>query len=222
MPVKPADAPSPPKSRLVAPTGVEHSALAEAFALDTVQAACAAVGIGHVYAVTTGARLRRQLSGLGARVVTDPGRGLDAAVRAGLAAVLAEPNDTGQVGVGVLLGDLPALTAAELGAALVAAAGHPRAFVPDHQGTGTVLLTARLDAPTRPEAGAASGWGADPVAALIDPAFGPGSAARHEAGGHQRIAAALPGLRTDVDDAAALAEALRLGVGRHTAAALRP
>jgi 2-phospho-L-lactate guanylyltransferase len=79
-----------------------------------------------------------------------------------------------------------------------ASGGANSVFVPDAQGTGTVLLAARH-------------------AAALRPAFGPGSAAAHEALGALRLEPALPRLRRDVDTAADLAEALELGCGRRTA-----
>jgi 2-phospho-L-lactate/phosphoenolpyruvate guanylyltransferase len=101
--------------------------------------------------------------------------------------------------VAVLVGDLPALTAAELAAALQIAAGHPRGFVADATGTGTTLLTAR-------------------PGVELQPAFGPGSAARHALIAHYVDAG--PGLRLDVDTASDLAEARKLGVGPATRARL--
>src|SRR5699024_2164902 len=139
---------------------------------------------------------------LGAFVVVDPGRGLNAAVRAGLAAAVRTGREAargagpGTTGRAVLLGDLPALRAHELLAALTACAAHASAVVPDADGTGTVLLPATVGLP--------------------DPQFGAGSAARH---GERatRLELDLPGLRRDVDTAEDLTTALQLGVGRHTA-----
>jgi 2-phospho-L-lactate guanylyltransferase len=72
--------------------------------------------------------------------------------------------------------------------------------VPDAEGTGTVLLTAT-------------------PGHLLAPSFGAGSAARH-ATGATLLTPDLPRLRQDVDDVGSLAEAVQLGVGRHTAAVL--
>lgn len=101
----------------------------------------------------------------------------------------------------MLLGDLPALRPEDLRAALAACARLDRAVVPDADGSGTVLLT-----------------GLGP--GRLEPSFGPGSAARHEALGHVRLPLDLPRLRTDVDDAASLAAAVALGAGPRTLAAL--
>jgi 2-phospho-L-lactate guanylyltransferase len=56
------------------------------------------------------------------------------------------------------------------------------------------------------------------VPARLSPAFGPGSAARHEVGGAVRLDLDLPSLRRDVDTWEALQQALALGVGPATAA----
>jgi 2-phospho-L-lactate guanylyltransferase len=183
------------KSRLRAPDGVDRLVLARALALDTVAAAVAAVGSKQVVVVTSDAEVASAVTQLGARTEPDPGGGLNAAIQAGLVAVPADRP------VAVLLGDVPALRAVDLNAALAAADRTDRWFVADAEGTGTVLLGAR-------EASAAQ------------PRFGSGSAARHEAAGHVRLDVDLDRLRRDVDDEASLSEALRLGVGPNTAALL--
>ena len=103
--------------------------------------------------------------------------------------------------VAVLLGDHPALRPDELRAALDAAAAYPLAVVPDAEGTGTALLTARRGA-------------------VLAPRFGPRSAERHVDTGAVRLELDLPGLRWDVDDRAALEAAVHLGVGARTRAAM--
>ena len=206
------------KSRLQPPRGVTRAALASAIARDCLTAACAALPEGRVHVVTSDDAMRSYAVRLGAAVVTDPGRGLDEAVRAGLRAAMGAAADHGArwlgpsagprrssgpvpvEGVGVLLGDLPALRPSDLEEALTAAAAHPRALVPDADGTGTVLLTA--------------------VGAPLEPAFGADSAVRHAAAGHRRLDLDLPRLRTDVDDDEGLRAALALGVGPATLAVL--
>ena len=146
------------KSRLGAST-----ALAEAIALDTIRAA---VEVAPVVVVTA------SLADFpGARVVGDPGTGLNAAVEAGIASIDGP--------VAVLLGDLPALQPAELRTALDAARAHDRAFVPDAEGTGTSLIASTTD---------------------HAPAFGAGSAQRHRDAGYERLEVSeSSGLRRDVD-----------------------
>lgn len=107
-------------------------------------------------------------------------------------------TDARSVAVVALTADLPAMRPAELEAALAAAerAGR-RAFVPDLEGTGTVLLAA-------------------PAGEALAPQFGPGSAAAHARSGAVRLDGAWPSLRRDVDTAADLDAAALLGLGAHT------
>jgi 2-phospho-L-lactate guanylyltransferase len=186
------------KSRLHPPAGVGREDLALALATDCLAACCAGMPPAQVIVVTSDERVRQVALGLAARVVADPGGGLDSAVVAGRDLAIARSSGGP---VGVLLGDLPALQPRDLAAALEAATQHPLAVVPDASGTGTVLLTALR--------------GAD-----LTPAFGAGSAARHEAAGHHRLELDLPRLRTDVDDDRALRSALALGVGAATTGVL--
>jgi len=206
------------KSRLHPPAGVPRAALAWAIARDCLEAVTTALPAACVHVVTADDSVARYAAGLGAVVVHDPGRGLNEAVRAGVraastaaahqgAALLrpdggADPHGRESVreGVGVLLGDLPALRPADLLTGLRAAAVHPLAVVPDADGTGTVLLTS--------------------LQGHLEPAFGAGSAARHTAAGHHRLELDLPRLRTDVDDDGSLRAARRLGVGAATEAVL--
>jgi 2-phospho-L-lactate guanylyltransferase len=102
------------------------------------------------------------------------------------------------VSVVALTADLPAMRPEDLESALVAAARTGRrAFVPDLEGTGTVLLAA-------------------PAGQSLTPHFGPGSAAAHLRSGAVRLDGAWPSLRRDVDTAADLDAAARLGLGAHT------
>jgi 2-phospho-L-lactate guanylyltransferase len=102
------------------------------------------------------------------------------------------------VPVVALTADLPAMRPEDLESALVAAARTgQRAFVPDLEGTGTVLLAA-------------------PAGQALTPQFGPGSAAAHLRSGAVRLDGAWPSLRRDVDTAADLDAAARLGLGTHT------
>jgi 2-phospho-L-lactate guanylyltransferase len=184
------------KSRLHLPRA-SRAALADAFARDTVAALAAGMPGAPVLVVTSDPAVAAWVAAAGHAVVTDPGAGLDAAVAAGLDAA----RDRGAARVAVVLGDHPALRPAEVAAALAAAGGHPASVLADADGTGTALLTLTTARPART-------------------AFGPGSAAAHERLGHHRLDLDLPGLRVDVDDAASLAAATRIGLGPHSAAAL--
>jgi len=178
------------KTRLLSASAspAAHRRLVEAVRADTLSAASAADGVARVLIVTDRAGLPDAL------VQIRPGLN-PALTEAAEHAAREWPAD----GVVALVGDLPALRPDELAAALIAAAAHPRSFVPDAEGTGTTLLAAR------------------PGVAL-QPAFGTGSAARHGS-----IAVALdagPGLRRDVDTAADLRAAAAVGLGPATAAEL--
>ena len=186
------------KSRLHLPRDA-RAALADAFARDTVDALAAGMPGAAVLVVTPDAEVARWVTRAGHAVVADPGSGLDAAVAAGVEAAFG----LGAVRVAVVLGDHPALRAEEVGAALAAAGDHPASVVPDADDSGTALLTL-------PATSAES----------VRTAFGAGSAAAHERLGHVRLDLDLPGLRVDVDDAASLAAAVRLGLGPHSRAAL--
>ncbi|GAB3495936.1 2-phospho-L-lactate guanylyltransferase [Flexivirga sp.] len=178
------------KSRLRPPAGVHRRDLALAIALDTLDAVLDVVPATRLHVVTADPEVRLQMRGPGAVIVDDPGRGLNAAVAAGIAAVTARAP---HAPTAVLLGDLPALTAGELADGLAACAAAEAAIVPDHEETGTVLLTHH-------------------DGARLSPRFGTGSAARH-ARSSTTLQLDLPRLRTDVDDDASLEAARRLGLG---------
>ncbi len=194
------------KSRLALPADARgggalppdaRASLALAVAIDTIEAVLAAARVDRLVVVTSEVRLRDELGSRGRlAVVGDPGSGLAGAIERGRQ-VLAELGGP----AGILLGDLPALRPGELDAALAAASEHTRAMVPDADGTGTTLLTAAHPADLRPR-------------------FGPGSRRAHEDAGHRVLADAGPGLRRDVDTAADLEVAVRLGVGARTARVL--
>lgn len=173
-----------------------RSALAAAFALDTVVAARAAARVGELVVVGS---LSEPV--VGVRVVDDPGAGLIAAIAAGLAALGSGEGPSNEP-TAVLLGDLPALRPVELDAALAEAARYERAFVPDAEGSGTSLIVARAGVPHAP-------------------AFGPDSAERHRAAGYVELS--LPagwGLRRDVDTIEQLRAAASLVLGPRTRALL--
>lgn len=185
------------KTRLSAPPGVDHARLARAIALDTVAAAAATPGV-RLVVVTADPDVATLATEVGGILVTDPAAGLGAAIGAGRGAVPADAP------AAVLLGDLPSLRPADLAAGLAACAAAfaptGTAFVPDLDGTGTVLLAAST--PRRLRA-----------------AFGPDSARAH-ARWATRVDLDLPRLRRDVDTAAHLARAVHLGLGPRCAALL--
>ena len=176
----------------------DHTALALAIALDTVEAALATPSVSGVLVVTSPAASTVFDETEALVLIEEEPHGLANAIAQGIetAVAMGAPGR----GVAVLLGDLPALTPAELAAALELARQTDLATVTDAAGTGTTLITA------------ADGWAHRPL-------FGEGSAAAHRAAGYLPLD--IPphsGLRTDVDTLAAL-DSLEGRLGQHTAAA---
>lgn len=188
--------------------------LPEVIALDSVEAALACRSVASVHVVCADVGRGERLAALGAVVVreTAPGGGLLPALDDGLSSL--EDDGRGGGRVAVLLADVPCLLPGDLAEALAEAAavldaGH-QATVPDAEGTGTVLLAGRLL-----RAGGSPG-----DAGVLRPRFGPGSALAHRRDGARPVGLALPRLRRDVDTPAELEQALALGAGPRTTAAL--
>jgi 2-phospho-L-lactate/phosphoenolpyruvate guanylyltransferase len=185
------------KSRLAAAYPRHRQALARAFAVDTTAAALRADGVAEVVVITDDEEVAEQVADLGARVVPDePDAGLNPALdhAADLATRFGH-------GVAALSADLPALRPDELAAALRECAQR-RSFVADAAGTGTTLLGV-------------------PGGGPLDPRFGRDSAAAHLVSGAAPVDLDdIDSVRRDVDTAADLAAAARLGVGRRTTAVL--
>jgi 2-phospho-L-lactate guanylyltransferase len=183
--------------------GPARIALVRAMAADTLAAAAATAQVDRLVVVTGDpevARVARDTRGavVDVLVETSP-QGLDAAIRAGLARARSLDEDHG---LGVLLGDLPALRPTDLGAVLEAAAAHPRSFVADADGTGTTLLLAR-------------------PGSTVEPCFGPGSAQAHAERGHVALDVALDSsVRRDVDVRDDVRAVSLLGPGPRTRAVL--
>jgi 2-phospho-L-lactate guanylyltransferase len=168
-------------------------------ARDCLAACVAGMPPGRVFVVTADPSVAAMAADVGAVRVADPRDGLNPAVMAGITA--ARESAARDSPIAALLGDLPALRPGDLMAALRVAAAWPLAFVPDADGTGTVLITAT-------------------DGSVMAPRFGERSAQQHEAAGHRRLDLDLPRLRTDVDDDASLRAAITLGVGSSTTQAL--
>ena len=203
------------KSRLAVLTGTARSELALAMAADTIAAAAASASVAAVLVVTDDPVVTDIAAGLGALVLPDrPAAGLNDALAYGAAHAQARWPERGRAG---LAGDLPAARPDELTAALATAERLGAAFVPDADGTGTVLYAAAPGVEFRPQ-------------------FGPGSRDRHLANGAAEIGpaevlatggidataeqVALTGLRRDVDTVDDLRRAAELGLGQRTRALL--
>jgi 2-phospho-L-lactate guanylyltransferase len=187
VPIKPLPA---AKTRLRgAVPAFAHPDLVLAMAQDTVAAALACRAVDRVLVVCDDQRVAAAMAELGAGCVPDvPAAGLNAAISYGEAQVDGD--------VAALTADLPALRPEELQEALDEGG---RSFVPDVQGTGTVLLIGRP----------------------LDPHFGVGSAEAHERSGARRLDKNWSGLRRDIDTPADLRQSRQLGLGRHTEGAVR-
>lgn len=202
VPVKP---PAFGKSRLGGPDqglpDAQRRELAQAFAIDTVEAALATSGVEAVLVVTDDFRLAATVRALGCEVMPDgASEDLNATLVQGAAEVVRRWPHAVPV---ALCADLPALRPDELAGVLAEAVDlvgrGGSAFVRDRAGVGTTLYAAPAD--------------------HFEPSFGPGSAALHVAGGAVEIGAEASSVRTDVDDFADLGVALVTGVGPHTARA---
>lgn len=182
------------KTRLSTVSAADRTALAFAFALDTVAAAVAARGVRRVVVVTN-EPAAQAFARAGAEVLSDqPAAGINAAILHGAAHLVSSDASTG---LAALTGDLPALTGDVLSMAL-AGTRAPRWFVPDTAGLGTTLLCAEAGQP-------------------LSPAFGAHSCAAHRASGAEQVEhPGLAALRRDVDTETDLWDAERLGVGLHT------
>lgn len=184
------------KTRLEVTDAPSRSALMRAFALDALEAALRSPAVSQVYVVS-----EEPFALEGVTLLPDEGEGdLNRAIVRALERL---PRPRPDQGVAAMCADLPCLVDADLTAALSAGDTHlhpTRWFVPDASGTGTTLLAA---AP----------------GAVLDPHFGPGSAARHQQSGALAVDAPLPSLRRDVDRVADLEVARALGLGPHSRAA---
>ena len=187
------------KSRLSALFGPDvRERVVLAMLLDTLTAARAVPAVGSITVVTPDPAVAAAVADLGAVALADP-------TPAGHPdplnnAILAAYAQASASNIAVLQGDLPALTSAELGAALEQAALHRRSFVADRQGTGTAALFA---------------FGVPPGRLAAEPRVG-----RHRDSGAVELGGDWPGLRCDIDTPEDLAEARRLGLGTATSDAV--
>ncbi|MET1060698.1 MAG: 2-phospho-L-lactate guanylyltransferase [Nocardioides sp.] len=196
VPVKP---PSQGKSRLVGLPDERRTALATAFARDTVTAALAAERVAEVMVVTDDATFAALAAADGCATLPDGVTGdlNGSLVQAALEAGRRWPS----YAVAAVCADLPALRAADLDAALAQMPAHGSGFVADARGDGTTAYAAS-------------------TAELFDPRFGPGSRDAHTRAGAVEIRGDLASLRQDVDDVGDLGRAMVLGVGARTADAM--
>lgn len=190
IPVKPLDT---AKSRLA-----HGSEFAEAFLLDVISAVQGTALVTQIRVVTSDDDVRRLAERHGCTVILEASAcGINEAV------ALAGLNLPASSGAVVLLGDLPCLTSDALARALEQASAHDTAFVSDECGTGSTMWFSRSGAPVITHFGERS-RAAHRVAGAVEIDVDPGSSLSAR-------------LHRDVDTDVDLWDAIRIGVGGHTA-----
>lgn len=171
--------------------------IALAFLRDTVAAAKSLPSVANLVVVSSDSFLLEAMPGI--VLIADPGRGLNAAVAAGVAWAREHQPDQS---IAILAGDLPCLVPRDLARTFELARQHPLAMVPDRQGTGTTMITALPGMP-------------------VTPLFGEQSCRAHNRAGHTILTLPIAStLRQDVDTLEDLEQALGRGVGKYTRSAV--
>lgn len=191
----PAKPPHLGKRRLTGVPPAFRSALATAFALDTIAAVQMCPSITAAWLVSTDSALAAAVARLGVATVADPETD-DASLNAILLAAMRELGLGDDAAVVVVPADLPAMTSEDLEEALRLWDGLGPAFVADAEGSGTTLYVARV--------------------ADFDPHYGPGSRKAHVGAGVSELPLWLKSIQQDVDDVRDLDAAVALGVGAQT------
>jgi 2-phospho-L-lactate/phosphoenolpyruvate guanylyltransferase len=186
------------KTRLSGIDGETRRALAVAFARDTVAAAGASSMVDHVIVVSNDDVAADIADDIAELIPDEPDSGLNPALVYAAAHVRARRPGAA---VAAISSDLPAVRGDDLTRAFQRGPAAPW-FVPDANGDGTTLLAAPGGQPWMPAFGAAS------------------RRAHLDAGVAEVDLTGLERLRRDVDTAADLDDARRLGVGPSTAAVL--
>jgi len=195
----PAKPPHLGKQRLGAVPPAFRSALATAFALDTIVAVQACPVVCKTWLVCSDPTLGAAAARLGVPTLADPDPA-SGDFNELLRTVVAGLRMAAGAAVVVVPADLPALTPADLEETLRPWDGLGPAFVADAEGSGTTLYVAR--------------------ASDFDPHYGPGSRTAHVAGGATELPVWLGSVQQDVDDARDLDAAIGLGVGHQTRAVM--
>jgi 2-phospho-L-lactate/phosphoenolpyruvate guanylyltransferase len=194
------------KSRLAPLPQPLRRRLAWTMAVDTLRALTGAVDAVCVVSAQPSLHHRLARAGLGSVEVVPESRpaGMNDALRRGVDRLRSE----GLSRVLACVGDLPSLRPTSLTHVLAAAAAYERAYLPDASGIGTTMLHA--------------GAGVS-----LAPHFQGRSAAAHHSSGatpltDERLGAAVPDARRDVDTEVDLADASGLGLGDATRALVDP
>jgi 2-phospho-L-lactate/phosphoenolpyruvate guanylyltransferase len=164
--------------------------LAAAMVTDVLDALSATSGVSAVIVCTADPDVANLCRSLGVRTFQAATGSLNGDLSAAARALGTGP-------LGVVMADLPCLTATDLAVVLAAVPTDGAAFVASFDGGTTMLFDA---------------------SGAIDPRFGVESAARHGEVATDLTPLATPGLRRDVDSYADLRHARELGVGSATRA----
>jgi 2-phospho-L-lactate guanylyltransferase len=166
---------------------------------DVVTALLGSTSIATIKVVTPDPVIAQIATSLRCEIVPEKeGIGLTSAINDGLSRCNSENKDN----VLVLLGDLPCLTSEHIDLFLAAGSTHETAFLADSEGTGTTMWM-RTSVHANP------------------PKFGIRSRAKHrESGAYEVSGGSFVGARRDVDTEVNLWDAVRIGVGTATSAAL--
>ncbi|MCB0915978.1 MAG: 2-phospho-L-lactate guanylyltransferase [Actinobacteria bacterium] len=189
----PVNAAAVAKTRLRS-LGPARTALARAFAQDVVAAASAAATVGQVIVVGDGSLLAD--ADRGEAIAVDTGV---AELNTAIAAAESQARAAGYDRIAAIVADIACVRPEDIDEVLTLARAAARAYVADHRGRGTTVLTT-------------TGPG-------LAPSFGTESAARHRSSGAQPLEVSIR-LRFDIDDPSDIAIAVAYGVGSHTTAAL--
>lgn len=185
------------KSRLHPPVGFDRQLLVLSMLQDVVAAVSESTLVARLIVLTCDPVVAHAARSQGAEAMREPWpTDLNSSVELATSAL------AGRRPIAVITGDLPSLRTADVDDVLHLAGEHDNACITDASGTGTTILTARK-------------------ASLLVPRFGVGSADRHMAAGHQPLPSRATA-RRDVDTWGDVLDAVRLGVGSHTATALGP
>jgi 2-phospho-L-lactate guanylyltransferase len=182
----------------------DATALATAFLRDVIDASAGAIRVGRVLVISPDPIVEKVVAESDCGFIPeDPppdGTAISGINRAIVQAVAQVRASHPTASVVALTGDLAALTSDSLDAAFALSESYEAAcFVADRHGTGTTALML-------------------PRGFWTQPQFGMGSAAAHVAAGVTDISREVGlDLRSDVDTAADLDDAIELGVGPHTA-----
>lgn len=194
--IVPVSASAVAKSRL-SDLGEVRTALARAFTQDVLSAATSAATVSRVLLVSDGSLLSDSADTPPAVTAVVTGNG---DLNAAIAVAEHRARAMGYQRIAVLVADIACVRSSDIDEVLGQARTVPRAYVVDHRGRGTTVLTTTGPA--------------------LAPAFGVSSAHRHRASGAVALEVSAR-VSFDIDEPADITLALMYGVGEASSRALR-